>query len=407
MDLTQAILEKYGPKEEARSLTVDAKLREELTMFSPNLAGVNINDRSILGLVAGYACIRTISSDLAMLPHNPIEISGKTRQVATEEPVYKLLRKEARDEATAFNWLQTWYSQAVGWGNAYSLIEFRGDGKPAEIWNVSPKSYPDRTPFTKKLFYSIDGKSQAPWKVLHMKGLSPDGMKGYSPVALCKQSIALGIAVELYGASFYGNSAVPKGVLKAPFELSDPAYERLRTSFEGRHQGLGNANKIAILEGGVEFQPTSVGPEEAQFLMSREFTIEEVARIYGVPPSKIGHLKKANFNTLEQQNLDYAISTLGPWAANAQQELNRKLFTESEQSRFYVNINFKALLKGDMRSRADFYEKMARIGGLNPNDIRELEDLNGIGPQGDEYLVPLNHGPLRLIAEGKGMKNAK
>jgi hypothetical protein len=236
-------------------------------------------------------------------------------------------------------------------------------------------------------------------KVLHLRGLG-DGLMGWSIIRLAKASIGLAMAQEKNSESFFGNSSVPSGVLKVKKKLDPKSIDNLRKSWEALHGGPENKHKIAILEEDMEFNPMSINPDDAQFLESREFSVEEICRWFRMPPHKVGHLKRATgWSTLEVTNTDYVIDTLMPWTERWEQEIQRKLIPKSEKS-LYVEHLFDGMLRGDSAARSTLYREQFNIGALSQNDIREMENRNPIGPEGDTYYVPLNMVPSEIAVEG-------
>ena len=188
-----------------------------------------------------------------------------------------------------------------------------------------------------------------PSDVLHVPGLGFDGLVGYSPIAMAKNAIGLAIATEEYGSKFFANGAAPSGVLEHPGTIKDPS--RIRDSWNATFGGSGNANKIAVLEEGMKYTAISISPEQAQFLETRKFQINEIARIFRVPPHMVGDLEKSSFSNIEQQSLEFVKYTLDPWVVRWEQSLSRALFTEDEKKTYFFRFNVEGLLRGDYQSR--------------------------------------------------------
>jgi HK97 family phage portal protein len=298
----------------------------------------------------------------------------------------------------------------LGWGNSYAeIIRDKKTGTPLELQLLSPdpnETRPKRIkrgPFAGRLAYEVEGGKRRllAENVLHIAGFGFDGLCGYSPVQYHRQGIALGLAAERFGGSFFGNGSRAGGLLKVPKTLSAEAIANLRDSFERVHQGADNAHRIAVLEEGVDWVQNSVNPEDAQFLATRQFQVVEVARIYGVPPHKIGDYSRATFSNIEESNLDYVISSILPWVIEIEQEYNLKLFTRRDRMRgYFVEHSFNTLLRGNMAARASYYKQMFELGVFSSNDIARLENVNPIGPEGDTRFVPLNMSTLKDAAKG-------
>ena len=245
-----------------------------------------------------------------------------------------------------------------------------------------------------------------PSDVLHIPGLGFDGLVGYSPIAMAKNAIGLAIATEEYGSKFFANGAQPSGVLEHPGTIKDP--QRVRDSWMSQFRGSANSNKIAVLEEGLKYTPISISPEQAQFLETRKFQINEIARIFRVPPHMVGDLEKSSFSNIEQQSLEFVKYTLEPWLVRWEQSIQRILFSADEKKRYFVRFNVEGLLRGDYASRMNGYAVGRQNGWMSANDIRELENLDRIPAEegGDLYLINGNMTKLKdagiFAASGAG-----
>ena len=233
-----------------------------------------------------------------------------------------------------------------------------------------------------------------PSDVLHIPGLGFDGLVGYSPIAMAKNAIGMAIACEEYGAKFFANGAAPGGVLEHPGTIKDP--QRVRESWQSTFGGSGNSNKIAVLEEGMKYTPIGISPEQAQFLETRKFQINEIARIFRVPPHMVGDLEKSSFSNIEQQSLEFVKYTLEPWLVRWEQSIQRTLFSPEEKKRYFAKFNVEGLLRGDYVSRMSGYATARQNGWMSANDIRELENMDRIPAEegGDLYLINGNMLPL-------------
>ena len=231
--------------------------------------------------------------------------------------------------------------------------------------------------------------------VLHIPGLGFDGLVGYSPIAMAKNAIGLSIATEEYGAKFFANGATPGGILEYPGTVKDP--DRVRDSWNKGFSGR-NSHKVAILEEGMKYTPISISPNEAQFLETRKFQIDEIARIFSVPPHMVGDLEKSSFSNIEQQSLEFVKYTLEPWLMRWEQSINRALLSANEKSTYFVKFNVDGLLRGDYQSRMNGYATARQNGWMSANDIRELENLDLIPKEdgGDLYLI---NGNMTKLAD--------
>lgn len=222
---------------------------------------------------------------------------------------------------------------------------------------------------------------------MHIPGLGFDGLVGYSPIAMAKNAIGLAIAAEEYGSKFYANGAAPSGVLEHPGTLKDPS--KVRDSWSQTFGGSANSHKVAVLEEGMKYTPISISPNEAQFLETRKFQIDEIARIFRVPPHMVGDLEKSSFSNIEQQSLEFVKYTLDPWVSRWEQNMIRSLLSEEEKKKYFIKFNVDGLLRGDYQSRMNGYATARQNGWMSANDIRELENLDRIPAElgGDLYLI--------------------
>ena len=226
-----------------------------------------------------------------------------------------------------------------------------------------------------------------PVDVLHIPGMGFDGLVGYSPIAMAKNAIGISIACEEYGSKFFANGAAPSGVLEHPGTLKDPG--RVRESWTQTFGGSHNANKVAVLEEGMKYTPISISPNEAQFLETRKFQIDEIARIFRIPPHMIGDLEHATFSNIEEMSLEYVQYTLGPWIARLEQSMIRSLLSDAEKGTYFVKFNVDGLLSGNYQSRMQGYAVARQNGWMSANDIRQLENLDMIPDEegGNLYLI--------------------
>ena len=236
----------------------------------------------------------------------------------------------------------------------------------------------------------------SPGDVLHIPGLGFDGLVGYSPIAMAKNAIGLAIATEEFGAKFFANGAAPSGVLEHPGTIKDPT--KVREAWQSQFGGSSNSGKVAVLEEGMKYTPISISPEQAQFLETRKFQINEIARIFRVPPHMVGDLEKSSFSNIEQQSLEFVKYTLEPWLVRWEQSMVRSLLTPSEKREYFIKFNVDGLLRGDYASRMSGYATARQNGWMSANDIRELENLDRIPAEdgGDLYLI---NGNMTKLAD--------
>lgn len=370
-------------------------------------AGKNVNERSAMQMTAVYSCVRILAEAVAGLPLHLCrykEDGGKER--AIDNNLYHLLHDEPNKEMSSFIFRETLMTHLLLWGNAYAQIIRNGKGEVVALYPLMPNKMQVDRDENGELYYiytrssdeakTMDGVTVylTPRDVLHIPGLGFDGLVGYSPIAMAKNAIGLAIATEEYGAKFFANGAAPSGVLEHPGTIKDPS--RLRENWNSTFGGSANSGKVAVLEEGMKYTPISISPEQAQFLETRKFQIDEIARIFRVPPHMVGDLEKSSFSNIEQQSLEFVKYTLDPWVIRWEQSLSRALLNEDEKRKYFFKFNLEGLLRGDYESRMSGYAVARQNGWMSANDIRELENMDKIPAEdgGDLYLINGNMLPL-------------
>lgn len=370
-------------------------------------AGKNVNERSAMQMTAVYSCVRILAEAVAGLPlhlYRYKEDGGKEK--ALDFNLYHLLHDEPNKEMSSFIFRETLMTHLLLWGNAYAQIIRNGKGEVVALYPLMPNKMKVDRDENGELYYTYTRSTEealtmegstvylAPRDVLHIPGLGFDGLVGYSPIAMAKNAIGLAIATEEYGAKFFANGAAPSGVLEHPGTIKDPA--RLRENWNSTFGGSANSGKVAVLEEGMKYTPISISPEQAQFLETRKFQIDEIARIFRVPPHMVGDLEKSSFSNIEQQSLEFVKYTLDPWVVRWEQSLARSLLTEDEKKIYFFKFNLEGLLRGDYASRMSGYATARQNGWMSANDIRELENMDKIPAEegGDLYLINGNMLPL-------------
>lgn len=383
---------RYGPAYEL--LTSD-----RMSSVYGDSSGGPITPASALTLAAYYAAINVLSTDLACLPLKVYKRrrSGGRDEV-TDDPRSDLLAVSPDGETTSMRWRQALIGHTLGHGNGYTEIEFAG-GEVSGLKLLEPTTKPDRRSQDNRLYYRLpDDSTRPPYKLLHLAGLGYDGLCGYSVAHMARQTIKLGLSAEGFGAAFFLNGTNANGHFTSPLKMSDQAKENFRRSVNERHRGTGNAFNFMILEQGMTWTQTTIPPEDAQFLATREFQVVEIARLFRLPPHKLGDYSQSHLANIEQSNIDYMTTTLMPWCESVEQELNRKLFTTQERrDGYYVEHQMQAFLRGDMNSRATFYERMFGLGVMTPNDIAQRENMNPIGSDGDERFLSVQVQPFATV----------
>lgn len=371
-------------------------------------------------MTAVYSCVRILSEAVAGLPLHLYQYTDKgSKEKAVDNPLYFLLHDEPNTEMTSFVFRETLMTHLLLWGNAYSQIIRNGKGEAVGLYPLMPDRMTVGRDEKGRLYYeymvsSDDAKTLkdgtvrlSPYDVLHIPGLGFDGLVGYSPIAMAKNAIGLAIAAEEYGSKFYANGATPSGILEYPGTVKEP--DKVRESWNAGFGGSSNAHKIAVLEEGMKYTPISISPNEAQFLETRKFQINEIARIFRVPPHMVGDLEKSSFSNIEQQSLEFVKYTLEPWLVRWEQAMQRALIPQDDKSKYFIKFNVDGLLRGDYQSRMQGYATARQNGWMSANDIRELENLDRIPAEdgGDLYLINGNMMPLSMSGAAYGKEETQ
>ena len=379
-------------------------------LFGRTTSGKPVNERTAMQTTAVYACVRILAEAVASLPLHVYEYQDDGgKKLVHDHPLYYLLHDEPNPEMTSFVFRETLMSHLLIWGNAYAQIIRDGAGRVLGLYPLLPDKMDVQRDDKGNIYYvySRNSDENPMFKeygniklkaedVLHIPGLGFDGLIGYSPIAMAKNAVGMTLACEEYGASFFANGANPGGVLEHPGVLKDPS--KVRESWNSVYRGVSNAHKIAVLEEGMKYQQIGIPPEEAQFLETRKFQINEIARLYRIPPHMVGDLDKSSFSNIEQQSLEFVKYTLDPWVIRWEQSLQRSLLLPSEKGKYFIKLNVDGLLRGDYQSRMNGYAVGRQNGWFSANDIREMENMNPIPDEegGNLYLI---NGAMTKLAD--------
>jgi HK97 family phage portal protein len=380
----------------------------------PSVAGEKVTQKTASTVSSYFAAIRNVSEDIGKLPSPILRIEANgNKTFAKDHPAYRLLNTQPNKMMTAMTFKELLNSWAQGWGNGFAEIEFDRRMNPVALWPIHPARVQPWISDDHDLYYYVypdydirglvvERKGEpivlADWQMIHIKGPTEYGVWGKSVLETMAESLGISIAAQKFGAAFYGNGAHAGGFLKHPETISAEAGNRLRDQIQGTHKGAGKSGSIMVIEEGMEFQSNTVSPKDAQALELRQFEVSEIARWFRIQPHKLQDLTRATYSNIESQNLDYVSDTLLSWSTRWQQELHVKLLMGDES--YMVNFDFNFLLKGDRAARASYYSTMRFMGAMNVNEIRYHEEMNNIGPLGDEYvqqsaMVPLGQAPTK------------
>ena len=381
-------------------------------------SGERVDEKSAMQIATVYACVRLLAETVAGLPLHLYRYTGdgNGKEIAKDHPLYKILYRQPNPEMTSFSFREVMMVQLLLWGNCYAQIIRDGRNGIIGLYPLLPENmevdrndkgeiyyiyhaYTDEAPgeTNKDIYFRSD-------EIFHVPGMGFNGLVGFSPIAMMKNSLGTTLAVEKYGSSFFKNGAQPSGVLEHPGVLKDPS--KIRENWSSVYGGANNAHKVAVLEEGMQYKPISLPPEDSQFLSTREFGVEEICRIFRVPPHMVQDLKRSTFNNIEHQGISFVQHTLMPWIVRFEQAIIKDLLIEQEQDQYFPKFNVDGLLRGDYQSRMQGYATGISNGFLSPNDVRNLEQLDPIPAEkgGDDYY--LNGGYVKLEDAGKNVTEA-
>ena len=397
---------------ERRGVTFSNELLNSLRIGRTGAGPVTPNNAIQIPTV--LACIRVLSESMASLPLN-LYVRGKRGKFrAYRHSLFSILRDLPNPEMTSVELRMIMQGHLAAWGNAYAQIVRNRKGDVIELWPMRP----DRVQIYRQndgwlWYYYSDDPTIEPdvrkvdnWyrrdELMHLRGLGFDGVHGYSVITLARQALQMASNAEAFGTKFYENGARPGLVLTSPKKLSESAYERLKQSWEARHQGIENSHKVAVLEDGVDVKEFSIPARDSQYIETTQFKRSEIAAIFRVPPHMVGDLSRATFSNIEEQGLDFVRYTLSPWMQIWQQAIYRDLLRPEERKTYFAQFDTFGLTIGNTDAQQKWFVAGLQNGYLSINDVREIVGLNEIGSAGDAYLRPLNMTPIGATANDLG-----
>lgn len=367
--------------------------------------GVTVTPETAMRSAAVLACVRVLAETVAGLPFIVYRRNKTGRERDTSLPIFNLLSSKPNRFQTAFEFREMLMAHCLLRGNGYAQKVYDGAGRLVELVPLNPTRVEPSLTSDGSLVYKLKtdnfGERILPGEdIFHLKGLATDGILGVSPITYAREAVGLSIAAEEFGGRVFSNDAKPGGILEHPGKLSDEAHKRIKDSWQDAHAGLKNAHKVAVLEEGMKWQRIGISASDTQFIESRKFQIEEIARIFRVPPHLIGHLERATFANIEHQSLEFVQHTLLPWLRRWEQAIASRLMTEGESSTHYCEFLVDGLLRGDIQSRYSAYAVGRQWGWLSADDVRRLENMEPLPEDtGKDYLVPLNMIPAGTTVE--------
>ena len=373
-------------------------------------SGARVTSVTAMQMVAVFACINILARTVGSLPlHLYKRLSDGGKQKARKHPLYNLIRNLPNPEMPAMHFRSTLMGHLAGWGNCYSYIDWGPNGYPRAIWPIRPdrvqvrrvagelvyRYYPNTD--DKKLMDNFIVPTE---NMLHIPGFGFDGVLGYSPISLAREAIGLGLATEEFGARFFGAGTHPGMVVEHPNKLSPTAHDNLKKSLTEKYSGLGQSHRLLILEEGMKASPITINPEDSQFLEVRKFQVNEIARLFLIPPHMIADLDRSTNNNIEHQGIEFVVHTMRPWFVLWEEQYNRVLLRSDERDTYFFRFDVDELLRGDTASRYAAYAVARNNGWMNADEIRAKENMNAIpNGQGQMYLVPLNMIPTDMVGK--------
>jgi len=376
-------------------------------MYGMPPAGVPVDETSALKFGTVWACLKVISESVMILPWGVYESSGDDRTAAPEHPVDQLLRRAPNPEMPAYSFKSTVTAHGLLQGNGYAEIERARNGTPRAMWLLDPKRTVGKRDSQNQFYYEHTGADGRAVKIpaddmFHLRGPSYDGLIGMSTIAFARDAISGALAAERFGATFFGNGAVPGGIIQHAAESKLTRYtadtlENFYKSWAERLQGSGKNSRVMYLDPGLTYKQMSIEPDDAQFIETRKHSVTDICRWFRVPPHKVMDLEKATFSNIEQQSKEFVEDAIIPWVKRFEEEANLKLLDGNYYSKFSV----QALLRGDSAARGVWYQTQLDRGVFTINDVLRFEDMNGIGPAGDVRMVPMNMTTLEQLGASK------
>lgn len=381
----------------------------EVFDVSPPAAGLRVSERNALTLSAVWCAVNLKANTVAQLPLHLYRRTGDdSRELARKHPIHtRLLADRPNPYMTWFTFVRTLQAHLEIWGRAAAEIERNEAAEAIGLWPIPPDEItPDiderGTPF---YWYSNTVPIEAE-DIIWLPGLGYDGLSGYSPIKMARESLSAVAAAERYGANFFGSDGRPAGLLKSKKKISPEGREKLRKEWRDIYGGGGNSGRIAILQEDTEYEALGTPPEDAQFLQTRKFGIVEIARWFNVPPHMLKDLDRATFNNIEEQGFDFLVYSILPIAVLWTQELAYKLLTREERVDHYFEHTFDHILRVRAADRYKAYSTARQWGWMSVNDVRRKENMPLIGPEGDVYMVPANMMPASNFT-GRARNNNK
>jgi len=359
---------------------------------------MTVTAETAMRCAAVHACVRVLADSVASLPLILYRRTSRGRERATDTQLYALLHDAPNPEHTSYEFREFLMVSLLLTGNAYALIERGKDGTPAALWPIPPDcvgiELTDGQLRYRLLRADLSIRTLPRSAVFHVRGMSRDGIVGLSPIAAAREAVGLALAQEEASARFWRGGGAPRIAVLIP-GISDPeTWERWRLAIERHRRGIEGGDRISVFPADWRIDKMGISPEDAEFIESRKFQVMEIARIFRVPPHKVGLVERMSYSSLEQQSIEFLTDSLLPWLRRIESAIKRDVIPPWERD-LYAEHLVDAIVRGDIKSRYEAYAVGRQWGWLNVNEIREKENLNALdGSAGTDYLVPLNMAPV-------------
>ena len=386
------------------------------TSMQGTTSGQIVSKESALRLSTVWSCVRVISETIASLPISLYEKDENNKRVMlTSNPLHTLVGEQPSSLYNSFSFFEKSLIDLCLDGNFYAYIERNNGGLPTQLIPIQCEDVDVYvSPDGREVYYEITQNETIPYPIsgkvssndmIHIKGLTTDGIVGKSPIQSAAESIGVSLSIEDFAGSFFKNGASVGGILKHPGSLKPETAQRLRASWNQTYSGSVNAGKTAILEEGMDFVPRMIPNNQAQFLETRQYQVSDICRVFRVPNHMVNDLTRSTYSNIEAQQIDFVVHTITPWIKRIEAALNQKLIPYNQKGNQYFKFNLTALLRGDSKSRADYYRTLVNIGALSPDEVRQFEDLNSMGGASEDVYMQSNMMPLDGLGEGTTRKD--
>ena len=384
---------------EKRTASSDPYLAERRFGFADNTAGQFVTASTATRVAAVHACVQLIAETTASLPLSPYRRSEDGSRVPdSNHPLHRVLHNRANRVQTAYEFREQFVASCLLTGNGYAVKVMNGQGEVTELLPLRPEDVlPVRLENGRVRYEVREGNRTAVYtqdEILHLRYRSDDGFTGISPIAEARDTIGIAIAQQQYEGGFFKKGASPSGIITFPASLTEEQRQRVRQSWADKHAGVSNMHQLVVAEEGTEFKPMTMTQRDAEYIETRRLTLDDIARIYRVPPPMIGILRDATYSNITEQSRMLVSHCLRPWFVRIEQAMNESLLTDAGRQTHFIEHNAEGLLRGDTKSRYEAYRIGREWGWLSPNDIRARENMGSLGADGDSYREPLNTAPL-------------